>query len=104
MVVYNSVSQTDPDTQRIIAYPKGGGVYLPSRVWHDPQNGTQGITNHANGQDMLLEHNSQVWVDVYFPPKVPKFLSPYFSLPFCISLETSREITGIPLVRRTRLM
>ena len=32
MVVYNSVSQTDPDTQRIIAYPKGGGVYLPSRV------------------------------------------------------------------------
>ena len=31
MVVYNSVSQTDPDTQRIIAYPKGGGVYLPSR-------------------------------------------------------------------------
>ena len=32
MVVYNSVSQTDPDTQRIIAYPKGGGVYVPSRV------------------------------------------------------------------------
>ena len=43
-------------------------------------------------------------VDVYFPPKVPTFLSPYFSLPYCISLEISREITGIPLVRRTRLM
>ena len=39
MVVYNSVSQTDPDTQRIIAYPKGGGVYLPSRIGtHTPLN------------------------------------------------------------------
>ena len=25
----------------------------------NPQNGTHGITNHANGQDMLLEHKQR---------------------------------------------
>ena len=32
---------------------------LTDTAWHDPQNGTHGITNHANGQDMLLEHKQR---------------------------------------------
>ena len=32
---------------------------LTDTAWHGPQNGTQGITNHANGQDMLLEHKQR---------------------------------------------
>jgi hypothetical protein len=29
---------------------------LTDAEWHAPPNGTHGITNHANGQIMLLEH------------------------------------------------
>ena len=32
---------------------------LTDTAWHDPQNGTHGITNHQDGQDMLIEHKQR---------------------------------------------
>jgi hypothetical protein len=82
---------------------KSARIHTPPRYLHSLRYTAAQVVMVYKGS---VHPHPSLRVDVYFPPKVPKFLSPYLSLPYmyCISLEISREITGTPLVGRTRLM